>query len=364
MAEFSSKRFETYQGRRVLVTGHTGFKGGWLCNWLLELGAQVSGLALEPESSPNLYEAIALGDRMESHICDIRDLTAVNRVFASVRPEIVFHLAAQSLVRRSYSNPPQTFATNILGTAHILEAARESSSTRAVVVVTTDKVYDNHEWAWPYREIDRLGGLDPYSTSKAAAELVAAAYQKNLCRDSIAIATARGGNVIGGGDWSEDRIVPDIVRAITADVPIVIRNPNAVRPWQHVLELCEAYLELGARLFVSGSDFAQAFNFGPHGTERTTVLELTKTILQCWGQPGHPCKVEPSPQHEAQVLRLDIAKALSLLSWRPRLAVRDALVWAVSWYKDFYQESNKAAATTRDQIFAFTKLTDLTRCGG
>ena len=249
MNEFCRELTSTYRDRRVLVTGHTGFKGSWLCSWLLELGAKVAGLALEAESRPNLFEALGLADRMASHICDIRDEAALRGVFQETRPEIVFHLAAQPLVRRSYADPIATFATNVLGTAHVLEAARASSSVRAIVIVTTDKVYDNREWAWPYREIDALGGLDPYSASKAAAEIVTAVYQKNLCRGSIAIATARGGNVIGGGDWSEDRIVPDIVRAISVDAPVVLRNPHAVRPWQHVLELCEAYIELGARLF-------------------------------------------------------------------------------------------------------------------
>jgi CDP-glucose 4,6-dehydratase len=354
--------FTTYRRRRVLVTGHTGFKGGWLCSWLLELGAQVSGLALEPESSPSLFEAAKLDDRMTSYICDVRDQVVVQDILAETRPEIVFHLAAQPLVRRSYGDPLGTFATNIMGTAHLLDAARTCPSVRAVVVVTTDKVYDNREWAWPYREIDPLGGLDPYSASKAAAELVAATYQKNLCRGTIAIATARGGNVIGGGDWSEDRIVPDIVRAIIADVPIALRNPQAVRPWQHVLELCEAYLELGARLLTGGPDFAQAFNFGPYNSERLTVKELTDSILKIWHRPRHRYKIEPSPLHEAQVLRLDIAKACSLMSWRPRLGVHDALIWTVRWYKDYYQNPANAAVTTRNQIQSFAKLMELPRC--
>ncbi len=364
MTESRREPFTTYRGRHVLVTGHTGFKGSWLCNWLLELGAQVSGLALEPECSLSLFEATKLGDRMTSHICDIRDQAGIHAILGESRPQIVFHLAAQPLVRRSYADPLGTFSINAMGTAHLLNAARACASVRAVVVVTTDKVYDNREWAWPYRETDPLGGVDPYSASKAAAELIAAAYQKNLCRGSIAIATARGGNVIGGGDWSEDRIVPDIVRAITADTPILLRNPQAVRPWQHVLELCEAYLELGTRLLVTGVDFAQAFNFGPYSSEQVTVKELTKSILEIWERPRHPCKIEPSSLHEAGVLRLDIAKACSLMSWRPRLGVREALVWTVRWYKDYYQNPANAAATTRNQIHSFAKLMDLPRCAG
>jgi CDP-glucose 4,6-dehydratase len=282
----------TYRDRRVLVTGHTGFKGSWLCTWLLELGAKLTGLALAPESRPNMLEALGLADRMMSRIADIRDETAVRRVLEESQPEIIFHLAAQPLVRRSYADPLETFATNVLGTAHVLDAARRLGSVRAIVSVTTDKVYDNREWAWPYREIDPLGGLDPYSASKAAAELITAVYQKNLCREKIAIASARGGNVIGGGDWSVDRIVPDIVRAINADAPVVLRNPQAVRPWQHVLEL---------------------------------------------------------------------SKALSRLSWRPRLGVQEALVWTGRWYKAYYDDPQLARAVTEEQIRTFAAMMDAGR---
>jgi CDP-glucose 4,6-dehydratase len=360
----SPELISTYRDRRVLVTGHTGFKGGWLCTWLTELGAKVTGLALEADTNPNLFEAIGLTDQVRSYYDDIRDDAAVRRVFNETRPEILFHLAAQSLVRRSNSDPIGTFATNVLGTAHVLDAARECSSVRAIVAVTSDKVYDNREWVWPYREIDPLGGLDPYSASKAAAEIVAAVYQKNLCRDSIAIATARGGNVIGGGDWSVDRIVPDIVRAIIADRPIVLRNPDAVRPWQHVLVLCEGYLELGSRLFESGSAFAEAWNFGPYGSERVTVAELTGAILKIWERPDQPVELQSSSLHEAQILRLDIAKALSRLSWRPRLGVHEALAWTARWYREYYQEPLNVRLLMRDQIRSFTNLLESPRGEG
>lgn len=350
-----------YRNRRVLVTGHTGFKGSWLCSWLLDLGAEVTGLALPPNTDPNLMEILGLADRMVSRIADIRQETEVRCVLEESRPEIIFHLAAQPLVRKSYADPIETFATNVLGTAHVLNATRQLDSVRAIVSVTTDKVYENREWAWPYREIDPLGGLDPYSASKAAAELVTAVYQKNLCRGKIAIATARGGNVIGGGDWSADRIVPDIVRAINADEPIILRNPEAVRPWQHVLELCEGYLELGLRLYESGDDFAQAWNFGPHSFEHVTVGELTNALLNVWGRPGHPVKVEGSPLHEAQILRLDIAKAFSRLSWTPRLGVQEALVWTGRWYKAYYDDPQHAAAVTREQIRTFASMMDTGR---
>jgi CDP-glucose 4,6-dehydratase len=276
-----------------------------------------------------------------------------------VRPEIVFHLAAQPLVRRSYADPLLTFAINIMGTAHVLEAARACPSVRALVVVTTDKVYDNREWVWPYREIDPLGGHDPYSASKAAAEVVTAVYQKNLCRGDIAIATARGGNVVGGGDWAEDRIVPDIVRAITTGTPIVLRNPRATRPWQHVLELCEAYLELGARLLDAKNEFAEAWNFGPHDRETLTVSDLTKLVLEAWGRDDHPVSVQSSPLREAQTLQLDVAKALTRLSWRPRLGMREALLWTTQWYKGYYSRPGDARVLTKNQIQDFQSLMDL-----
>lgn len=361
MRRTSHELFSIYLGRRVLVTGHTGFKGSWLCKWLLELGAKVAGLALAPDTRPSLFEALGLAHRLDSHIVDIRDEAAVGAVFDKTAPEIVFHLAAQPLVRRSYAEPVVTFATNALGTAHILEAARSNAAVRAIVAVTTDKVYDNREWAWPYREIDPLGGLDPYSASKAAAELITASYQKNLCRGKIAIATARGGNVIGGGDWSDDRIVPDIVRAISANSPIVLRNPQAVRPWQHVLELCEGYLKLSAELFAGGNEYAEAWNFGPSNLTQATVAELTGTILQIWGLPNHPVQVQASPLHEAQILRLDIAKALSRLPWRPRFDVREALAWTARWYREYYADPAKADAVTGEQIRSFTNLMDAPR---
>jgi CDP-glucose 4,6-dehydratase len=352
-----------YRNCRVLVTGHTGFKGSWLCEWLLTLGAKISGLALLADTRPNLFEILGLADRIISHNADIRDEVAVRRIFEESRPEIVFHLAAQPLVRRSYADPPATFATNVLGTAHVLDAACTTSSVRAVVAVTTDKVYHSHEGMRPYREIDPLGGLDPYSASKAAAELVAAVYQKNLCRDNTAIATARGGNVIGGGDWSEDRIGPDIVRAISTNSPIILRNPQAIRPWQHVLELCEAYLELGARLFKFGKDFAEPWNFGPYNTEAVTVGELTKMLLDVWGGIDHPIKELHSPLYEAQTLRLDIDKALSRLSWRPRIGIQEAVKWTARWYKDYYRQPLHARAVTEEQIRSFTSLIRSSRSG-
>ena len=347
---------ETYRGRRVLVTGHTGFNGGWLSAWLNQLGAKITGLALAPSTQPSLFDALNLAAHLDSRIVDIRDSLSLNRIVGEVAPDIVFHLAAQPIVRESYADPITTFATNILGTVHVLEAARATPSVRALVSVTTDKVYENRDWPWAYREIDRLGGLDPYSASKACAELVSAVYQKNLCRGVIAIATARGGNAVGGGDWSVGRIVPDVVRAIVSGKPIVLRNPDAVRPWQHVLELCDRYLELGAELLHSGEEFAEAWNFGPHLSEPVTVGALTRAIIEYWGCPAHPIEVEASTLREARILHLDVAKALSRLAWRPRFDVRQALLWTVRWYQGYYENPSKAYDLTCDQIRRYGEL--------
>jgi len=352
---------QTYRGRRVIVTGHTGFQGGWLSLWLNELGAKVTGLALAPRARPNLFDALFFAENLDSRFVDVTDGPAVKHIVGAVNADIVFHLAAQPIVRQSYANPIETFATNILGTAHLLEAARATGSVRAFVSVTTDKVYENRDWLWPYREIDPLGGLDPYSTSKACAEMISALYQRNLCRDTIAIATARGGNAVGGGDWSVDRLVPDIVRAIVSEKPIVLRNPDAVRPWQHVLELCEGYLQLGAELLNSGRGFAEAWNFGPHLSELVTVDALTRAMLQLWSCPGHPVEVQASILPEARILRLDIAKALARLAWRPRLNVQEALLWTIRWYQGYYENPSNAYDLTRDQIQCYSRLMSQTR---
>jgi CDP-glucose 4,6-dehydratase len=350
-----------YRGRRVVLTGHTGFKGSWLALWLNRLGAHVTGIALPPASQPNLFEAIDVSGLVESHLVDIRDAAKVSAIVKAAQPEIVFHLAAQPLVRRSYADPLETFSTNIMGTAHVLEACRASGSVRAFVSVTTDKVYESQEWPWPYRESDRLGGADPYSASKACAELVTAVYRDNVFRKdpAIAVATARGGNVLGGGDWSEDRIVPDVVRSITSGRPIVLRNPAAVRPWQHVLELCEGYLELGARLSRSGFDFAEAWNFGPQGQDDAPVLALAKQFLATMGKPEHPIEIQGEPLKETQLLRLDISKALSRLDWRPRLTTRETLEWSAEWYRACHAGEAMREVSLR-QVAAF----DARRTGG
>lgn len=344
-----------YRGCRVLVTGHTGFKGGWLCLWLERLGADVTGLSLAPEPGrPSLFESVGLGDRMRSIIGDIRDVATVRAVVDEHRPDIVFHLAAQPLVRRSYRDPIETFGSNVMGTLHVLEAARASGSVRAIVCVTTDKVYENHEWAWGYRETDRLGGKDPYSASKACAELVAASYQQTLfpMDGRVALATARGGNVIGGGDWSEDRLVPDIVRAVEAGEPIVLRNPSAIRPWQHVLELVRGYLLLGQKL-LAGEDVKAAWNFGPDRGNEVTVETLVRSFMEVWGETGTRVDVVPSGLKEAHFLKLDISKVAQDLGWRPILDFDETMRLTADWYRRFHRAQESAARLVEEQIDAY-----------
>lgn len=329
--------FEFYRGVKVLVTGHTGFKGSWLCAYLKGVGASVSGLALAPETDdrPALFDLARISSGMTSVIGDIRTLSVVENAIASAQPQVIFHLAGQALVRRAYRDPLGTFATNALGTAHVLEAARNCPSVRAVVCVTTDKVYQNHEWPWPYRETDELGGKDPYSASKACAELVAACYIQSLLPLSgeIKLATARGGNVVGGGDWSEDRLVPDIVRALATDRRIVLRNPAATRPWQHVLELVRAYLTLGQRLLEGDNGAIGAWNFGPNEPLEMTVEQVVKSFAAAWGEASFDVQIEPSSLKEAQALRLDVSKAASQLGWRPMLGIEEAIGMTADWYK-------------------------------
>lgn len=321
-----------YSGRRVLVTGHTGFKGSWLGLWLHALGAHVSGLALDPPSEPSHWELLQLS--ATDHRVDIRDEAAVRRVFAAEQPEIVFHLAAQPLVRRSYREPVGTWATNVMGTVHVLEAARHTPEVRAVVVVTSDKCYENREWPWAYRERDRLGGHDPYSASKAGAELVAASYRTAFLQHPSAplLATARGGNVIGGGDWSEDRLIPDLVRSLVSGEPLVIRSPRATRPWQHVLDCLSGYLLLGQRLLAGDAVCADAWNFGPGGEGNRTVEHVLRSLAHTWPQLQWHVASTPQP-HEAGLLQLDSAKAKAHLGWRPAWDFETAIHHTAHWYR-------------------------------
>jgi CDP-glucose 4,6-dehydratase len=335
---------EFWSGRRVFVTGHTGFKGGWLSVWLNELGAVVSGYALRPSTIPSYFDLCNLSEKFGSYIGDIRDAEALAIATRNARPEIVFHLAAQPLVLRSYTEPAATFATNVIGTANLLDAARAIPSVKAIVVVTSDKCYENRKWPWGYRESDALGGRDPYSASKACAELVCAAYRRSFFqRDGrkVAIATTRAGNVIGGGDWSEDRVVPDAIRAFLAGTPLALRNPRAVRPWQHVLEPISGYLLLAERLYREGEKFAGAWNFGPEDGDAVPVSALADTMVRRWGG-GASWRPADSAcrQHESAQLKLDSGKAHTLLKWRPRLHVEGAVQMTVEWYREFYSRAS------------------------
>ena len=349
---------EFYSGKKVLITGHTGFKGGWLAIWLKLLGAEVTGFALPPDIHPNLFEATGVADGIISKFGDVRDLASVTKIFADHSPEIVIHSAAQPLVRRSYRDPVETYATNIMGTVHVLEAARTTPSVRSVVVVTSDKCYENREWARGYKEDDAMGGHDPYSSSKGAAELVASAYRRSFFANagSASIASARAGNVIGGGDWSDDRLVPDLVRGISGGAPIVIRRPESVRPWQHVLEPLSGYLLLGMKLYQSGTHYAEAWNFGPTDEDAITVGELAERVCKLWGKGDLRVQPDPDAPHEAKQLRLDCTKSSAQLGWTPRLRLDEALQWTVDWYRAFYDHSASPRGFTENQIEAYMRV--------
>lgn len=348
-----------YRGRRVLVTGHTGFKGSWLCLWLHALGAEVTGLALDPSSKPNHWDLLKLS--INDHRVDIRDEAAVRGIFAAEGPEIVFHLAAQPLVRRSYREPVATWATNVMGTVHVLEAARATPDVRAVVVVTTDKCYENREWPWAYRERDRLGGHDPYSASKAGAELAAASYRTAFLQDSSAslIATARGGNVIGGGDWSEDRLIPDLVRSVVAGEPLVIRSPRATRPWQHVLDCLSGYLLLGQRLLAGDDSCADAWNFGPDEKANRTVEQVLRDLARTWPKLRWQQTTDPQP-HEAGLLQLDSARARMHLGWRPVWDLEKAIHHTAGWYRHWLEFGEVRSADQLDAYIADAVTSELT----
>ena len=320
-----------WRGRRVLVTGHTGFKGGWLSLWLHRLGAEVAGLSLPPPTDPSFFEQTRLDELVGHHLGDIRDFGTVERVMEDVRPEIVFHLAAQPLVRYSYNHPVETYATNIMGTVHVLEAARQAGGVKAVVCITTDKCYENREWVWPYRESDPMGGYDPYSSSKGAAELVISGYRRSY-PEGPGLASVRAGNVIGGGDWALDRLVPDIVRAMLRGEPVQVRHPGSIRPWQHVLEALGGYLVIAERLIEGDDRVATAFNFGPTDDDTQPVSWVVEHMLQAWGG-GEWVKPEGPQPHEATLLRLDCSKARAELGWRPRLRLEEALDKVVEWHK-------------------------------
>ena len=340
-----------WRGRRVFLTGHTGFKGAWLSLWLQSLGAEVSGYALEPPSDPSLFELAAVARGMRSILADVRDGRRLADELAAAAPEVVIHLAAQPLVRESYRNPAATFAVNVMGTVNLLEAVRACPGVRAVVNVTTDKCYENREWVWGYRENDRLGGADPYAASKSCSELAAAAWRASFFSDAAApgIATARSGNVIGGGDWGAERIIPDCIRAATNGARVTLRNPGSTRPWQHVLEPLGGYLLLAERLCSDPAGFSGAWNFGPAAEDVWTVARLVQRFCDLWGE-GLACDTAPGPHpHEATLLKLDCAKAGALLGWQPRWPLETALAKVVEWTRA-WRAGDDLAARCRAQI--------------
>lgn len=347
-----------WANRVVLLTGHTGFKGSWLSLWLQAMGARVIGYALAAPTHPSLFDAANVAEGMVSIESDIRDFAALSAVFEEYQPEIVIHLAAQSLVRYSYANPIETYSTNVMGTVHLLEAARLTSSVRAIVNITSDKCYENREWVWGYRENEPMGGYDPYSNSKGCAELVASAYRSsyfnpgNFTDHRVALASARAGNVIGGGDWAEDRLIPDIMRAITQGKPVNIRNPHAIRPWQHVLEPLSGYLLLAQKLYQEGAAYAEGWNFGPADEDAKPVQWIVDSLTKSWGDGASWLLDQGDHPHEAHYLKLDCSKAKAQLDWHPRWRLEHALAAIVEWHRA-YRDGQDMHELTLRQIRAY-----------
>lgn len=352
---------KTWLGRRVFLTGHTGFKGSWLALWLSKLGAEVRGYALGPCTEPNMFSLVSGHTDVDDVRGDVRDYPRLEASMTEFAPEVVFHLAAQPIVRRSYSDPLGTYGTNVMGTVHLLESVRKTPSVRAVVCVTTDKCYQNQEWIWPYRETDPLGGYDPYASSKACAEIVSAAYRNSffpvarLHEHRVALATARAGNVIGGGDWSEDRLIPDLVRGFRSGQPVLIRRPTAIRPWQHVLESLHGYMMLAEQLLAQHAKFASSYNFGPSDDDIWSVERIATKVVHLWGDGASWVRDAFPSLHEDHVLRLDASKAHVELGWRPRLRIETALEWTMAWYRAWNQGDNMAEFT-RKQIVTYEEL--------
>ncbi len=347
-----------WEGKRVLLTGHTGFKGSWLSLWLQTMGAQVVGYALAPPTNPNLFEVAEVGTGMTSFIGNILDLEHLREVFTNYRPEIVFHMAAQSLVRYSYIEPVGTYATNVMGTVNLLEAVRGIDNSMAVVNVTSDKCYENREWVWGYRENDAMGGYDPYSSSKGCAELVTAAYRNSYFHPEkykehgVALASVRAGNVIGGGDWADDRLIPDIMRAITQGKPVYIRNPHAIRPWQYVLEPLSGYLLLAKKLYEEGAVYAEGWNFGPNDEDAKPVQWIVEQLTKSWGD-GVRWELDGGDHpHEAHYLKLDCSKAKARLGWHLRWNLENALGAIIDWHRA-YQDGQDMRELTLRQIDAY-----------
>ncbi|MCE2928619.1 MAG: CDP-glucose 4,6-dehydratase [Candidatus Caenarcaniphilales bacterium] len=331
-----------FKNKKILITGHTGFKGSWLALWLQKLGAEVVGYALEPETKPNLFEVLNLETKVTNYFGDIRDFEKLETVIQKEKPEIIFHLAAQALVRESYKNPRKTFEVNTMGTVNLLEACRNCDSVKTIINVTTDKCYENKEWVYGYRESDALGGYDPYSASKANSEIITASYRNSFFnpqdygnKHHVALASARAGNVIGGGDWSEDRLVPDCIKSLSQKQSILIRNPLATRPWQHVLEPLRGYLWLAAKMMDDPISYSQAWNFGPNDDGQINVEILVQKIIKNWGAGDYQIDKSIQP-HEAHLLKLDLSKSKALLKYQPCLDINQCIALTVDWYKHYY----------------------------
>lgn len=345
---------DAYKNKKVLITGHTGFKGSWMSLWLTELGANVIGYSLEPPTEPNLFESINLKDKITHIIGDVRDEEHLISVFEKYQPVFVFHLAAQPLVRLSYKEPKLTYETNVLGTVNVLEAVRKTKSVRVGIIVTSDKCYENKEWVYGYRETDPVGGYDPYSSSKGCAELVTSAYRGSFFNPeaygkthNVALSSVRAGNVIGGGDWGEYRLIPDSIRALSQNKTVVIRNPQATRPWQYVLEPLSGYLLLGALMYKEGAKYSGPWNFGPNDESIITVEELVKLVIKYWGNGSYTIDTSSHP-HEAGLLKLDASKARALLGWKPIYDGYEAVEKTINWYKNFYNGMSK------EKLYEFT----------
>jgi CDP-glucose 4,6-dehydratase len=344
-----------FAGKKVLVTGHTGFKGSWLTKTLISWGANVTGVSLPPHTTPSMFTVLNLEKDIHNYFADIRDYGQLQKIFTKERPEIVFHLAAQAIVKISYDDPLKTYETNVVGTANVLQAIRNTDSVRSGVIITSDKAYDNVEWVYPYRETDKLGGQDPYSASKGAADIITQSFIKSFLsnENSPLLAITRAGNVIGGGDWSPNRIVPDIVRSVYEfEKPVVIRSPNAIRPWQYVLEPLSGYLLLAKRLFEGDKSLVTAWNFGPNDENFVRVLKILEVGINIMGGGSYELdKVHNF--HESTMLKLDISKARTLLNWAPRLGFADTMEYTFSWYRNYYRQTESATVYTERQIKQF-----------
>jgi CDP-glucose 4,6-dehydratase len=326
-----------WEGKKVFLTGHTGFKGGWLSLWLQEMGAIVKGYSLDPNTQPNLFTEARVAENMDSEIGDIRDLNQISNSMLQFNPDVLIHMAAQPLVRLSYQEPVETYATNVMGTVNVLEAARKCSNLKAIVSVTTDKCYENKEWDWGYRENEPMGGHDPYSSSKGCAELVTSAYRRSFFNTaaSASLASARAGNVIGGGDWADDRLIPDILRAFEKAEPVIIRNPLSTRPWQHVLEPLSGYLVLAEQLYMNGNKYAEAWNFGPKDEDCKPVSWILDRMVSKWGNGASWLLEANNNPHEAGFLKLDCSKAGNRLKWQPKWTLEDSLELIIAWHKKY-----------------------------